>query len=314
MSLTKTASPATVIGESKITYTVAITNGGTSNLDLGNITDTLPTGFGYVTGSTTFNGVSISDPTTSAGSASAQGLTRNLSGAAIGAGLTRNLAYQVAIVSGTSGARTNSVTVNGTYNTVSYSRTGSESVTVTVASSAAQRLWGTTLTSRGPKLSGTSNGTDSGFNDSCALLAADDWPNDANSQEGFIWTVVDNTTFTTSITSAKAVIRFGVGTLHANDMFVWQICVAATSSLNENWDGNANWATIRSFGQVQDQMPPEGTFVGSLATIAVDVSSTVNTVAKANNAQFRVVGKGKSGSADVFGTCIDEVARAVSGS
>ena len=60
-----------------------------------------------------------------------------------------------------------------------------------------------------------------------------------------------------------------------------------------------NWKKVRSFGNGQDEMPPEGAPAGSLRTIAVDIGPTglniLTTGTHADRVQFRIIGMGSSG-------------------
>ena len=92
LTLSKTASAATTLAGSTVTYTLRVTNTGPSAYTLDDYTDTPPTSPGtptYVAGSSTFNGGSIANPT-------ASGATLTWGGSfLIPAGQARDLVYQM---------------------------------------------------------------------------------------------------------------------------------------------------------------------------------------------------------------------------
>ncbi len=63
LTVAETVTPGTVIAGNQVTYTITVTNPSLTAVPLSSITDTLPSGFAYVNGTTT--GVSTSNPTVS---------------------------------------------------------------------------------------------------------------------------------------------------------------------------------------------------------------------------------------------------------
>jgi uncharacterized repeat protein (TIGR01451 family) len=104
LTLSKIANPSTATAGSTVTYTLRVTNSGSSAYTLTDFVDTPPTSPGtptYVSGSSTFNGVSISNPV-------ASGATRTWTGSfVVPGGTTRDLTYQMVMPS-TPGTYTNS--------------------------------------------------------------------------------------------------------------------------------------------------------------------------------------------------------------
>src|SRR6185503_12916903 len=104
LTLSKLANPTTATAGSTVTYTLRVTNSGTANYTLTDFVDTPPTSPGtptYVSGSSTFNGASISNPV-------ASGSTRTWTGSfSVPAGTPRDLTYQMVMPS-TPGTYTNS--------------------------------------------------------------------------------------------------------------------------------------------------------------------------------------------------------------
>ena len=96
LTLTKLASPTTVTPGSTVTYTLRLTNSGTGAVSADTLVDTLPNSPGtptYVTGSSTFNGTAISNPT-SAGAVLTWTYTFT-----VPAGASRDLTFQVTMPS-----------------------------------------------------------------------------------------------------------------------------------------------------------------------------------------------------------------------
>ncbi|HKP36537.1 MAG TPA: hypothetical protein VJT71_06735 [Pyrinomonadaceae bacterium] len=104
LTLSKIANPTTTTAGSTVTYTLRVTNSGSASYTLTDFVDTPPTSPGtptYVSGSSTFNGASISNPV-------ASGSTRTWSGSfVVPGGTTRDLTYQMVMPS-TPGTYTNS--------------------------------------------------------------------------------------------------------------------------------------------------------------------------------------------------------------
>jgi uncharacterized repeat protein (TIGR01451 family) len=94
LTLSKIANPTTAAAGSTVTYTLRVTNSGSASYTLTDFVDTPPTSPAtptYVSGSSTFNGASISNPV-------AAGSTRTWSGSfVVPAGTTRDLTYQMVI-------------------------------------------------------------------------------------------------------------------------------------------------------------------------------------------------------------------------
>src|SRR5688572_20185686 len=104
LTLTKIANPTTPTAGSTVTYTLRATNTGSASYTLTDFVDTPPTSPAtptYVSGSSTFNGASISNPV-------AAGSTRTWTGSfVVPGGTTRDLTYQMVMPS-TPGTYTNS--------------------------------------------------------------------------------------------------------------------------------------------------------------------------------------------------------------
>ena len=96
LTLAKTASVATTLTGSTVTYTLRVTNTGTSAYTLDRYVDTPPTSPGtpsYVAGSSTFNGAAYANPTASGGTLTWAGPF------AVPAGQSRSLTYQMTMPS-----------------------------------------------------------------------------------------------------------------------------------------------------------------------------------------------------------------------
>ena len=96
LTLSKTASVATALAGSAVTYTLRVTNTGPNAYTLDRYADTPPTSPGtpaYVAGSSAFNGAAVADPTASGGTLTWAG------GFLIPAGATRDLTYRMTMPS-----------------------------------------------------------------------------------------------------------------------------------------------------------------------------------------------------------------------
>ena len=104
LTLTKIANPTTPTAGSTVTYTLRATNTGSASYTLTDFVDTPPTSPAtptYVSGSSTFNGASISNPV-------AAGSTRTWTGSfVVPGGATRDLTYQM-VMPNTPGTYSNS--------------------------------------------------------------------------------------------------------------------------------------------------------------------------------------------------------------
>jgi uncharacterized repeat protein (TIGR01451 family) len=104
LTLSKIANPTTATAGATVTYTLRVTNTGTASYTLTDFVDTPPTSPAtptYVSGSSTFNGASISNPVSS-------GSTRTWSGSfLVPGGTTRDLTYQM-VMPNTPGTYANS--------------------------------------------------------------------------------------------------------------------------------------------------------------------------------------------------------------
>ncbi len=104
LTLTKIANPTNPTAGSTVTYTLRVTNSGTASYTLTDFVDTPPTSPAtptYVSGSSTFNGASISNPV-------AAGSTRTWTGSfVVPGGTTRDLTYQM-VMPNTPGTYANS--------------------------------------------------------------------------------------------------------------------------------------------------------------------------------------------------------------
>ena len=91
---------------SKVTYTLVVTNTGNQDLNTVKITDALPGGFSYVSGSSKVNGIGISDPSVVGGA-----LVWEIDGLLKGSENSKTLTYEANIASDLK---------NGTYSNIAY--------------------------------------------------------------------------------------------------------------------------------------------------------------------------------------------------
>ena len=121
LTMTKTALPTSVAAGGTTTYTIVVTNHNASPATLTSVSDTLPEGFGYVTGST--SGMTTTNPVNSSGVLTWSGSFP------VAANSTASLSF-TATVSSTPGSYTNSASADA--GAVAVVGTGSTaSVTVT---------------------------------------------------------------------------------------------------------------------------------------------------------------------------------------
>jgi uncharacterized repeat protein (TIGR01451 family)/fimbrial isopeptide formation D2 family protein len=106
VTITKSASPASVATSGTTTYTITLTNSGGQTANNVSVTDVLPAGFTVINGSSTFNGVSIGNPSAMTGTVTWVGPFT------IPAGATRTLTFG-ATVPATAGTYNNSAAVSG---------------------------------------------------------------------------------------------------------------------------------------------------------------------------------------------------------
>ncbi|HKQ53248.1 MAG TPA: DUF11 domain-containing protein, partial [Pyrinomonadaceae bacterium] len=114
ITLSKSASAATLVNGGTVTYTLTLTNSSSYSMTLQDFIDTLPTSpasASYVAGSSTFNNVAIGNPTISGATLTWSGLF------VVPAGTTRDLKYQ-ATLPATPGTYVNSAIARMDYNQI----------------------------------------------------------------------------------------------------------------------------------------------------------------------------------------------------
>jgi uncharacterized repeat protein (TIGR01451 family) len=283
LSMNKSSSPSTVTGAAVVDYTISVTNpSGGTNFNLTTIVDTLPSGFTYVTGSSYAPGYgAVPDPVISGST-----LTWDFTGIVIPPGLSNAALTFQAKASSTSGTYTNSATLNGNQGGSTYALTDTDAgITVNPA----QQLWSTGQTISAGSIAGA-GATDLAFNGTSSTSSSQQFSNNSVS-----WTMnaIQNTTLGT-VTGGSASIRFSVAGGYSDDLLVLEI-----------WNGSA-WGAVTgaTWGSGQAFTLTNG---GALTTYTFDVSSVINSATRANNAQLRLRGNGRSGTADTFTINVDEM-------
>ncbi len=285
ISVVKTSSPSTAYGDDRITYTVTVSiPSGAGSVTITNLVDVLPTGFTYVSGTTSVAGYGVQPDPSSSTSGGVQTLTFSGGGVSVPAGVSYVLTFN-AQTNGTTGSAVNTATLNGTQNGNTYAVSDSDpGVTV----NAAQQLWANAQACTTCTLNATAGSIDGAFNGTVGTTNSGQFGNGNH-----VWTFDFPSTTLTTVSGVAVTARFRAGAGYSNDM--WAL---------EFYDSSAaTWRSLSTYGNGQTVDPAPTT----LTTYTFDVSAYVTTAAEVNALQVRLRGTGKSGGADTYVMEVDGV-------